>query len=125
MSTRPPQCARAQDAPSFDSQVYTAKGSFWFSHALVKRGYHNSGIGGEELLRDPSSLGVAVQLVVRPAADCPINERAWRIDRSANFRRIRGRGTFDLATKTFTLDCLCAVEATEYDDPQGRFALFY
>lgn len=105
--------------------MYTAKGSFWFSHALVKRGYHSAGIGGEELLRDPKSLGVAVQLVVRPATDCPISEGDWRIERPANFRRISGRGTFDHATKIFTLDCLCAVEATDFDDPQGRFALYY
>lgn len=122
-STRPEQCAA--EAPTFDSQVFTANGPFWFSHALVKRGYHGAGIGGEELLRVPTSLGVAMRLVVRPAPDCPFGERAWRIDRPANFRRISGRGTFDPSSKTFTLECLCDVEATDYTDPQGRFALYY
>jgi len=119
----PQQCRK--DAPSFDSQVFTAQGSFWFSHALVKRGYHGSGIGGEELLRDPETLGVAMRLSVRPAPDCPFRERAWRVDRPANFVRISGRGSYDSSTQTFTLDCLCSVEATAYEDAQGRFGLFY
>ncbi|MEO8380484.1 MAG: hypothetical protein ABI779_12535 [Acidobacteriota bacterium] len=116
--------ACAHTAPTFDSVVYTASGPFWFSHAVITRGYHGSGIGSEELLTDPTKPGLAFRMVTHPAADCTINERTWRTDRPSNFRRISGRATVDTRTMTVVVDCICRVEPTDYEDPYGYFSLF-
>lgn len=120
---KPSPCAKAP--ATFDAQVYTQTGAFWFSHALVKRGYHASGIAAEELLRDPKSDGVAFRMVVKPATDCTINEHIWSSDRPANFKRISGHGWVDKASNAFVVDCVCSVEATDYEDLNNRFALYY
>jgi hypothetical protein len=119
---RPAGCTG--DAPRFDSVVYSTSGSFWFSHALVSRGYHGAGIAAEEVLSDPTSSGLVFHMAVRPAADCTVDERTWRIDRPATFRRISGRATLDREAMTVIVDCVCSVEPTDYQDPQGRFAMY-
>ncbi|MEO8380644.1 MAG: hypothetical protein ABI779_13345 [Acidobacteriota bacterium] len=122
VSAKPPACAK--DAPRFDTAIYTVTGQFWFSHAVVTRGYHSSGIGSEELLSEPIKPGVAFRTVVRPAADCTINERTWRTGRPSNFRRISGRATVDREAMTVVVDCVCSIEPTDYDDPHGYFTLY-
>lgn len=111
--------------PRFDDFVYTSSETFWFSHAIVVRGYHGSGIGSEELLVAPKATGVAFRLLIQPADGCPISERTWRTEQPAHFKRVSGRGRADLTAGTFTIECVCEVEPTSYEDPDGAFVLFY
>jgi hypothetical protein len=122
VTARPAECTRV--APRFDAAVYSAGGTFWFSHAVVARGHHGSGIAAEEVLSDPAYQGLVFHMAVRPASDCTIDERTWQVDRPVSFRRISGRATFDRESMTVIVDCICSVEATDYDDPRGRFTRY-
>ena len=123
-STMPPGCQR-DTIPSMKEVLFKSNGEFWFSHALVKFGYHHSGIAPEELLRDPNAEYIPpLHFVLKLAPDCSVGKRLRASVRGADFYRVSGRGHF-VGESTLEVDCLCSLEATTYTDRANHYSQFY
>jgi hypothetical protein len=105
-------------------RLFRDDGSFWFTHAVVARGYHGWGIAPEEVLSDDRVGFQAMKLTINIASDCK-GSRDLRSDAPKTaFVRIADRGRYLAAEQRFEVDCVCAVEATTYTESKAGFWQF-
>ena len=115
----PPNCTGS--IARMSASLFRTDGSFWFSHAVVARGYHGWGIAPEEVLNLDSPGFHVMKLAVDIAPDCKGSRDLRRDAPEAAFIRISGRGRYVENGAYFELDCVCAIEGTSYTEAKGGF----
>ncbi|MEO8381864.1 MAG: hypothetical protein ABI779_19540 [Acidobacteriota bacterium] len=104
--------------------LFRSDGSFWFTNAVVARGYHGWGIAPEEVMTEPIPSFQAMRLNVLIAPDCKGGRNLRRDAPASTFIRIAGRGRYIEDGQYFELDCVCSVEPTSYTESKAGFWQF-
>ena len=101
--------------------LFRHDGSFWFTNAVVARGYHGWGIAPEEALTESVPSFLAMKLNVYAAPDCKASRDLRRGAPPSEFIRISGRGRYVENGQYFEVDCVCSVEPTSYTESKAGF----
>ncbi len=105
--------------------LYRTDESFWFTNALVARGYHGWAIAPEEAVTDPTSGLFAMKLTLNISPACHGGADLRRGAPQTDLIRISGRDRYvDADGGYFELQCVCSVEPTSYSQSKGGFSLF-
>jgi hypothetical protein len=120
LRTAPHEC-RAGTTPRMSSVLFTTSHRFWFTNAVVRIGYHKTGIAPEEVLTGEGPTFLPMRLAVNIAADCKSSLDLREASNGISYPRIAGRGRSIEAEQVFEIDCICSVEPTAYTEDRGVF----